>query len=891
GEAYIYARHNSLNANDWQNNQAGQAKPATSYFYPGGSLSGPIMLPFTNFNRGRDKLFFFVGYELYKQTIDNGFYRAFVPTADMKAGNFSQSYLDSYRGSSYIGYAIQGAPNFPGGMVPQSAIDPRGLALMNLYPAPNVDPKTNNGFNYISTGTKQQDSYQLHPRVDWSISENTKLYVSYNRQRDTSHYTDTLWWRPDPTVPYPTPLDALNESDSVSVNLTPVFSPTLTNEFVGTYTYLNLPNSFHDPSKVDPAALGINYQTVFKSGIKQLPSLTGWGDGVANIIQPSGFQLTGSLYAKKTLPTLADNLSKVLGTHILKAGFYWEATNNNQPSSNNANGELSYANWGGNSTGNAYADMLTGHIAQYTESNKDVFNKMQYKSVAFYVQDSWKATRRLTLDFGMRFDHLGPWNDLDNLGLAVFDPSKYSNNPADVNKLTGVSWHAIDHSVPVSGSQGRLMFYSPRGGFAYDIFGSGKTVLRGGYGVYRFHDEQNVQASALNIGHGSYSYTTPGATTFDQIAAIQATFVAPGGINVVQRNDSQQPRTQSYSFTVSQKTLFSSLFEISYVGNKSDYLSNWNNNFGQLNLVPYGSLFNSITATNLAPDPTPFRKYQNYQTIKEIQHVMYSNYNSLQASWNKQSGRVNYLLNYTFSKALGIRGEGGSPSGDPTNLNNDYGVLPNDRTHIFNVAYVINLPDPAHTNMLAKAVANGWQISGISQFQSGANLQGVASSNFNLGGTLPAGTTIPGTGVALNAGAGISPTLINGSPDINVQPILTCDPRKGLAAHQFVNPNCFALPTPGHNGAFIFPYLKGPAYFNNDLSAFKNFNFSETKKLQLRFSAYNFLNHPITSFISGDQNLSLNLDPVTGKSTNQRFGYADYKIGHRIIQLALKFYF
>ncbi len=891
GEAYLYARHNSLNANDWQNNKAGQAKPLTSYYYPGGNIGGPVLLPFTNFNKNRDKLFFFVGYELYKQQIDNGFYRSFVPTNEMRAGNFSQSYLDAYRGSSYIGYAIQDAPKFPGGIVPASAIDPRGLALMNLYPQPNADPKTNGGFNYLTTSTKQQDSYQLHPRIDWSISDNTKLYVSYNRQRDTAHYTDTLWWRPDPTVPYPSAIDSLNESDSVSVNLTHVFNPTLTNEFVGTYTYLNLPNSFHDPKKVDPAALGINYQTIFKSGIKELPSITGWGDGIANIIQPSGYQLTGSLYAKKTLPTLADNLSKVWGTHILKVGAYFELTNNDQPSSNNANGQIAFANWGGNSTGNAYADMLTGHIAQYSETNKDVFNKMQYRSAEFYIQDSWKATRRLTLDFGTRFDHLGPWIDLDNKGLAIFDPTKYSNDPADVNKLTGVLWHAIDKSVSVAGSKGRLFYFSPRGGFAYDIFGSGKTVVRGGYGLYRFHDEQNVQASALNIGHGSYSYSPPGSVTFDQIAAIQASFVAPGGINVVQRNDTQQPRTQSYSFTISQKAPLASLFEVSYVGNKSDYLSNWNNNFGQLNDIGYGALFSGgfFANGNYDPDPSKLRKYQNYQTIKEIQHQMYSNYNSLQASWNKQSGHVNYLLNYTFSKALGIRGEGGAPTGDPLTLKNNYGVLPNDRTHIVNFAYVINVPDAAHNNVFAKAVVNGWQISGISQFQSGSNLQGVSSSNFSLGGTLPAGSVLP-DGTVTTKDVGISPKLINGTPDISVQPVLTCDPRNGLATNQFINPNCFALPTPGHNGAFIMPYLKGPAYFNNDLSAFKNFNFSENKKLQLRFSAYNFLNHPLASYIGGDPNLNLSFDS-SGKVSNKRFGYADYKIGHRIIQLAIKFYF
>jgi len=148
-----------------------------------------------------------------------------------------------------------------------------------------------------------------------------------------------LWWRPNPTVPYPSRLISANESDSISANLTKVFTPTLTNELIFTYTFLNLPNSFEDPSKVDPAQLGAAYKNIFGSNTKEIPSFTAWGGGFASLIQPSGFQLTGSLYAKKVLPTVADNMTKVWGTHTVKAGFYWERTSNNQPTNNSVNGD------------------------------------------------------------------------------------------------------------------------------------------------------------------------------------------------------------------------------------------------------------------------------------------------------------------------------------------------------------------------------------------------------------------------------------------------------------------------------------------------------------------------------------------------------------------------
>src|SRR5207245_1593537 len=172
-----------------------------------------------------------------------------------------------------------------------------------------------------------------------------------------------------------------------------------------------------------------------------------------------------------------------------------------------------------------------------------------------------------------------------------------------------------------------------------------------------------------------------------------------------------------------------SQLEVAYVGSKSDYLSNYNNNFAQLNDVSQNTLFgaygwlpNYTCTASPCPKGTTDNGYGTnrenavrplnaiqpvYGTLKLINHQMYSNYHGLQVTWNKQAGHLTFLTNYTFSKALGIRGENGSATGNPLNLKDNYGTLPNNRTHIFNLAYVYEVPGLRSANAFAKAAVNG----------------------------------------------------------------------------------------------------------------------------------------------------------------------------------------
>ena len=927
GEAYLYARYYSLNANDPQNKNSNIARPETQYFYPGFQISGPVILPHSDFNRGRDKMFFFFGTEYYKQDVDNGVYHAVVPSQAMRTGDFTDAnYLSHLNGSAVTG--VPGANGFTNGLLTGTP-DPNGQILMNLYPLPNQDPTKpgSGGFNYANGQTRYSNMLQFRGRVDYNITQSTKLYVSYNHQHDDAlNSLDVLWgsggnsWAA-PTTPYPSPIVEKTTSDVVTANLTKVFSPSLTNEVVFSYTYLNLPNSFKDRSKVERGALGLNYNFLFDHPNPDniiFPQMTGWGDGISNMLN-TGFELNGTVYAKKVLPSIADNLIKVWKTHTTKFGFYWERTWNEQPGNAAVNGSMIFSNWGSNSTGNAYSDMLMGQTTQYSEQNFDVVPAFRYITAEFYATDSWKISRRLTLDYGMRFSHLGPWSDTTGYGFAAWYPDQYATgNGGSVNGFTfpGIQWNKVHSSTPLSGSGSRALFYNPRVGFAWDVFGTGKTVLRGGYGMYHFHDEQNVQNGAYGIVRGSFASPTLWSPTIASLGPGVAAASAPSGVTVLDPKDSQEPRTQSYSFTIAQRLPLKSQLEIAYVGSKSDYLSNWNNNFDQINDLPIGAMFNATTCPDSSTPPN-YNQPCGWQTggydttavtharplyagpciaagnclgtVKIIDHKMYSNFNSLQVTWNKQSGPLTFLTNYTYGKALGIRGEGGAASGDPTNLSNNYGTLPNNRTHIFNVAYVYEFPKFANVNGFAKQIVNGWQISGIGQYQSGADLQASVSSNFNYSAFIPAGTTFMGTTITSAVQASAQNVL--GSPDLTLMPALTCNPQGGLKDHQYINGACFSgVATPGQQGSYIFPTLTGPGFFNTDLSVFKNFTFgkAETKKLQFRFSGYNFLNHPNRTFLNGDQNLNLTFDNA-GNLKNPNFGTATNTIGHRIFQMMVKF--
>jgi len=949
GSAFFYARNHSLNANDALFNASGEKQPADAFYYPGGTIGGPLFIPGTGFNKSHKKLFFWTGYEYYHQTLDTGLLRATLPPACELTGDFSPSCVNQESGSATALLADGKLPGqlnskaltaFGGTTIPActgaangACIDPNMLALAKLFPTPNANPLMTGGYNYIQSEIFDQNNKQWTTRVDYNISDNTKVFVRYNYQRELQLFPVGLWWRNGDQVPYPTPIDGKNRSDSVSGTITHVFNPTMTNETVMAYTYVGFPNVFANPAAVDRTKVGYNYGGVFNNGVAQIPSFGQFGPSEAALVfNPGGFEAGGpssGLYADKWMPSFSDTVTKVVKNHTVKAGFFYEYIRNSQPANNYTNGLSQVSSGNTYSYGNEYADLLTGNLSNYTETNFNRVNDISYSTYEFFVQDSWKVTRKLTVELGLRFSHFTPWRDDLGDGYSIFSLNAYNagggESCAGAPTFCGFLYHKIDASVPVGGFPTRALFYQPRIGAAYDL--GHQIVLRGGWGRFYYHSGQftngldasagvktaNLSPSNWVGGTGCPTNPAAGSSLFAANLSCLNLAATPASPSAVDSTDNDQPYTDSWSFTVGRPTPWQGYFEAAYVGNRSRDLGNTAGGQGSnINLVPYGSM---LTAGNPATaNANDYRPIQGYGDIVQATNNLYANYNALQMTWVRHAGRYTIQANYTYQKALGII----APTYDPFSLGANYGILPSDRRQLFNVAYSVEEGNPVHSNKFVNGALNGWQVSGILTLESGANLtsggntspNNPPTTNFSMSLTcqpsaaeMASGITcpqsaaiIPGSVTAANpTGIAINNQSILGTSSETLFPMLTCNPLSNLASHQYINGNCFAAPTtPGKNGQIVLPVAYGPTFFNWDMSLFKNFDISESKKLQFRASAYNWLNHPLYSFNGSNLNLNFIQDPVTQVitlSNPNTFGYVTQKQGARIIELSVKFNF
>ena len=963
GDFHFFARNSALNAEESNNKlqevqngyNKGYLQIPNHFYYPGFTVGGPVIIPHTRFNAKGTKFFFHEAFEEYRQLIDGGINDAFVPTADMiKTGDFSP--MNNWGSPAWVGatqpnytiagrYGVTSVPQQPtdtallaerpgctitNGTMNAACIDKNAqLWLQDSLPAANLSAPNSSGWNYVTPVQQSQNSTQNMAKLDMNFSENTKAYISWSRQRESSIQPLGLWvGSGDWVVPSPSQDLSANTSDLYTLNFLHIFSPSLTVEGRVGYSHMDMPGAPQSPNKVLRDQMNFPLKGVY--GNPNAPVATSWSGSIPNI-GDVGHDYHPTFYAEKGIPSTGTDLTKVYKTHTMKFGFLWETIYNAQDAWSQYQGDFAYGFWSRQYTQNNYADILMGASQGYFEQALPPVAHMAQKSASFYATDHFKLTSRVTLDYGLRFEHFGSPIVDNKYGIAVFDPSKYGAQATANTENPGVSWHNINSATPISGATESFLDYSPRIGASIDVYGDGKTVVRGGWGMYRYAvNLQDDHLGGANTGLGSVGWNAPGtATTWEDIdlfknnggtttscAADQpggidyaaatstspahpngncspavvfgvATNMANSSISVLDARDQDQPYTVTYSLNIDQEFTHKLMAEFSYVGN---YSAKGQSNIN-MNSVPIGAMTAATvdskcsdldtgivnpenTRLNDAACQQRFRPYPYYQGIGVNESDQISQYDSLQAKLTHSSSWATVNINYAWSKNLG----------NPTTSGGfkDWGeheywtILNINRKHVFNASYVFSTPKWHLGNRLLGGVVNGYQLSGITQLQSGAQLSAAASSYY------------------YNIQNGPNGVYSVGTPDVTVAPVVTCDPSIGLQKHQFANPNCFAYPQQGAGiGSTRMPGLHGPMYWNSDLAAEKSFAITEHQNLKLRFTAKDFLNHDLLSFNSGDPNLTLSFDNTASHTlTNaSTFGYATTNFGHRILELSAKYEF
>lgn len=930
GSVYDYLRNPGFQANDRSNSINGVPRPESKYNYPGGNIGGPVLIPGTNFNKNRDKLFFFVGFEYYYQRVDEGSALNHVPTLKQRTGDFSELAAGSIKvptGCTVNG--VGGGGNAPNNNLAPCA-DKFGKTLLNFFPVPNFSD--NLGHNYVYSVLRPNDRNQFISRVDYSISDKTKLYVRLAREYEEQGFPRGLWWDSS-NYEIPGKLQSKNTGRSVVVNLTNIISPSMTNEVLFSASKLQLNYDFADPSKVSYAALGLEKVGFFPGSNPYVPIsvLDNW---------------TNNLHTAYGYPILAwndsfavtDNLTKVSGSHFLKFGAFLEQANKRQQSNHDTN--IVLGQWGqSNATGNNYGDLFVGRPLEFSQSTDRPIDNFRYYNYEFYAQDSFKIRSNFTLEYGMRIAFL-PQN-FERKGLGVlFDPSAYDPKQGifiggDRTKPNGYLL-ASRGQIPKGVLDNPPVAWMPRLNFAWDIGGKGDLVIRAGAGLFYNRVQGNYDYYSSGQMPNTYSATvdtpwaSPTGLTFSDLKNFDP-FSAISNVNVSSRdiNSNDLPRIANMSLTIEKRLPGQNLFTVAYVGTEGRHLPQQRS----INIIPLEGLNKggTINGANLANPIVraaldgsvlkQFRPFQAYNTVGVYQFTGTSSYHSLQATLSHQSGKyLQYFATYTFAKALGTVSTNetdGAAWADPIDTRGrSWGILPFDRTHVFNLSYNFNVPKLARgmlDHAVMRGVLDGWQMSGITTFQTGTPIRLRFSGDLS------------GAGQAL-AWFGTDAFVSNGQSAGAITPVYLGDPRLSSSklGGKILDIGKLTIPSFGNTGPAQPPfYIRTPSRSNFDVSFFKNFGITETQKIQFRTGFFNLFNQAYPTRIDvgnpGASDIFLQLNTVCNKTvasapnglaggtrtnfcdptggfsytadTLNNFGKITNKHGHRIVEFAFKYYF
>ena len=905
GGIYWYQRNEAFNAASFFNKARGKAEVPYRYISAGASLGGPVYIPGL-VRHGQNKLFFFFTEEQQRELRPQDQQTLRMPTALERAGDFSQSLDDRLNPIRLNEPGNCGPTRNQNCLLNSSQVNPAFIntslqKYLGLFPLPTInDPVTaaRQTYNFVFQESNRVPKHNEVVRIDYNLNPKTALYGvlsnwSEEEKGNNVPAGSTKWgWLPATYAP---------KSKTLNLAGNHFFSPTLILE---TSAAASRWTEAAHPARQD---LDARNRVLQNDPIPQLhpennpfnllPQASFGGiTNPPNVTYDGRFPIRGA----ENVFTWTANVTKIHGAHTAKAGIFVEHWRQVKGENGNFTGTFDFSGTASGftaaqgNTDNAFANALLGDFNNYTESTTRPPLIGRYTGVEWFAQDNWKVTRKLALDMGVRFGWAQPFHDpgRNEAGFvpSLFDRSKsvqlYTSGNAPVPQAVGGI--VPNSGDPLNGTVNRIVTpdypqglrtsagvkVGPRAGFAYDPFGKGSTVIRGGFGV--FHDFRERDNFYINISRDPPLQLNPNIPTQNVASLLAAgSFTFPSDTLGFEK-ERKMPYTMNFSLGVQQSIGFKSTLDLAYVGSVGRHLL-WRRN---VNSIPFGTIPTSSTL------PTnSYRPFLGYGTIRISEYGATSNYNSLQVAVNRHfTKNLQFGVAWTWSKAMDFVD---SENDDISNLVSprvwNYGKAGFDHTHILKASFTWEVPAVSRrwNNGFAREVLDNWVISGIPTFQSGSPLgmffDSAVANGRTLSGTAWSGSPSDGSRVVI---------LHN--------PVLPKDER---TINRFFDTSAIGLPaqnTPGNAARNVF---RGPGINNWDLALFKNIRLpGERLKLQFRAEAYNAFNHTQFSDAAGTSSSTGGVDThakfdAAGTQINPTFGQVMAARPNRRLQLALRLSF